>query len=206
MTIPKSTRRNSREKILDAAEAVGVDRGALSLTLDAVAERASVSKGGLLYHFPTKEALRAMIDRLCRSFEAQTLERMGKNHDASGPLSAYVADALDQNSGGSVASALLAAIANDTELFTPLREHRRRWLPQLDSAAPSFADRAIIWLATEGLWLLELLELSPLSKGQCHKVAERLFELARAREPVSTAQASITASKALSARGRSATR
>jgi hypothetical protein len=42
--------------------------------------------------------------------------------------------------------------------------------------------RAIIWLATEGLWLLELLELSPLSKGRRREIAEHLFGLANAKE------------------------
>ena len=41
--------------------------GAVHLTLDAVAERAGVSKGGLLYHFPSKESLlQAMVDRNMR--------------------------------------------------------------------------------------------------------------------------------------------
>src|SRR5262249_11737051 len=64
--------------------------------------------------------------------------------------------------GGNEAASLLAAIANDPNLLSPMRAHLRRWLPRL--AAPSFADRAIVWLATEGLWLLELLKLSPLKQ------------------------------------------
>ena len=40
------------------------------MTLDAVAQRAEVSKGGLLYHFPSKEALlQAMLARLCDRFD-----------------------------------------------------------------------------------------------------------------------------------------
>jgi AcrR family transcriptional regulator len=42
---------NSREKLLDAAEVVVMERGANSMTLDAVAAQANVSKGGLLYQF-----------------------------------------------------------------------------------------------------------------------------------------------------------
>jgi AcrR family transcriptional regulator len=172
-------RTNSRELILDAAEAVALSRGALSLTLDAVAERAGVSKGGLLYNFHNKEALlQAMVDRLCRSFEARTLERMG----VTGALEAYVSAALDEHADANVAAALLAAIANDTKLLAPMREHLSRWLPQLLPAAPSFADRAIVWLATEGLWLLELLELSPLNQKQRRQVAARLIERAQAAQ------------------------
>lgn len=57
-------RPSQRESVLDAAEAVVLADGAAHLTLDAVAERAGLSKGGLLYHFPTKELLlQAMVDR-----------------------------------------------------------------------------------------------------------------------------------------------
>jgi AcrR family transcriptional regulator len=45
------------ERILDAAEAVELRKGIASLTLDAAAARAGVSKGGLLHHSPTKARL-----------------------------------------------------------------------------------------------------------------------------------------------------
>src|SRR4028118_1337471 len=58
-------RKSSRAKILDAASELVSEIGAGRLTLDAVAERAGLSKGGLLYNFPTKEALlQGMIQRL----------------------------------------------------------------------------------------------------------------------------------------------
>ena len=50
-------RPSAREAMLDAAQAVVLKQGAASLTLDAVAREAQVSKGGVMYHFPTKQAL-----------------------------------------------------------------------------------------------------------------------------------------------------
>jgi len=40
----------ARDRILDAAEQLVAHQGASNLTLEAVAQAASVSKGGLLYH------------------------------------------------------------------------------------------------------------------------------------------------------------
>src|SRR5918995_4669163 len=58
-------RKSSREKILDAAAELVSEIGSGRLTLEAVAERAGLSKGGLLYNFPTKEALlQGMVQRL----------------------------------------------------------------------------------------------------------------------------------------------
>jgi AcrR family transcriptional regulator len=48
---------DARTRILDAAEAIVRARGVAGLTLDAAAKAAGVSKGGLLYHFASKEAL-----------------------------------------------------------------------------------------------------------------------------------------------------
>ncbi len=58
-------RASNRESILDAFQDLIVDVGAASVTLEAAAARAGVSKGGLLYHFPSKSELFAgLCDRL----------------------------------------------------------------------------------------------------------------------------------------------
>ena len=77
-------RKSSREKILDAAAELVSDIGSGRLTLDAVAERAGLSKGGLLYNFPNKDALlQAMIQRIIDevSLEKEALRR----HAPPGP-------------------------------------------------------------------------------------------------------------------------
>lgn len=48
---------HTRDHILEAAAKLVLTEGASGLTLDAVAKSAGISKGGLLYHFPSKEAL-----------------------------------------------------------------------------------------------------------------------------------------------------
>jgi len=56
---PQATHTDTRTRVLDAAEAIVQARGVPALTLDAAAREAGVSKGGLLYHFASKEALLA---------------------------------------------------------------------------------------------------------------------------------------------------
>lgn len=56
---------SSRDRILDAYEDLLAVEGERYATLEAVAARADVSKGGLLYHFPSKDRLAAALcDRL----------------------------------------------------------------------------------------------------------------------------------------------
>jgi AcrR family transcriptional regulator len=56
---------SARDRVLDAYETLLIEHGGAAVTLDAVVASAGVSKGGLLYHFASKEALAAgLLDRL----------------------------------------------------------------------------------------------------------------------------------------------
>jgi AcrR family transcriptional regulator len=103
---------NAREAILDAAEAVVIESGAGHLTLAAVAAKAGVSKGGLLYHFPSKEdLLKGMLDRLIQRFDQARKEKAeGLKRKAGAQIKATIltyaeGDARKEKIG----SALLAA-------------------------------------------------------------------------------------------------
>ena len=55
----------ARDRVLDAYESLLLEQGPSGATLDAVASAADVSKGGLLYHFGSKDALvNGLLERL----------------------------------------------------------------------------------------------------------------------------------------------
>jgi AcrR family transcriptional regulator len=55
----------ARDRVLDAFETLLIENGSGSVALDAVAAAAGVSKGGLLYHFASKDALaEGLLQRL----------------------------------------------------------------------------------------------------------------------------------------------
>lgn len=57
----------TRERILEAAEAVFGDNGYHDAIVDEIGRRTSLSKGGLYFHFPSKEDLFfAVLDRLAK--------------------------------------------------------------------------------------------------------------------------------------------
>jgi AcrR family transcriptional regulator len=60
---------SAKDRILDSFEDILIKEGERAATMDAVAAAAGVSKGGLLYHFPSKEA---MVEGLCQRLEALT--------------------------------------------------------------------------------------------------------------------------------------
>ncbi|NHU86254.1 TetR/AcrR family transcriptional regulator [Kocuria sp. JC486] len=55
----------ARDRLLEAFQAILVDDGERAATLDAVAARAGVSKGGLLYHFANRgELVQALLEHM----------------------------------------------------------------------------------------------------------------------------------------------
>ncbi|MER7015596.1 TetR/AcrR family transcriptional regulator [Saccharopolyspora sp. NPDC000359] len=48
---------DTRERILDALQRILINKGTAAVTLESVAAEAGVSKGGLLYHFRSKQAM-----------------------------------------------------------------------------------------------------------------------------------------------------
>ena len=177
-------RPSSRETILDAAEAVVLAAGAAHLTLDAVAERAGVSKGGLLYNFHTKELLlQAMVDRQMHRIEQARARALDQLPPGAGrELKACVLMSGDRrlDNERQLGSATLAATANNPRLLDPFREaHRRRleWFRSGDSAGLPFDRAAVVALAVDGLCLLELLQISPYDDGQRQTIIDGLLRL-----------------------------
>src|SRR5690348_11094601 len=108
--------RSARERLLDAAERVVAESGATHLTLDAVAKSAGVSKGGLLYHFPSKEAL--LEGMLARHFEdvdaevARRLESRGRKASRADMFQERIRVLLELNpERPAVGAAMVAASA-----------------------------------------------------------------------------------------------
>jgi AcrR family transcriptional regulator len=172
---------NSREVILDAAQAVVLEVGAAHMTLDAVAKKAGVSKGGLLYHFPTKEALlKELLKRRLQHLEEARKRKCAELQE--GPtreIKAYVLSTLARGrKDGPIGAALLAAIAHDPKLLEPVRDDYLRRLAELIPVGLRFERAVIVALAADGLRLLELLSLSPLNDRQRKQVIEELLRLA----------------------------
>lgn len=154
----------TRQTILQAAYQLVQREGGDRLTLDAVAHEAGLSKGGLLYHFPTKDALvGGMVAHLIDQFERDLELARGKETPGPGSwLRAYIrasCNSPDEEING--ATALLAAVANNPSLLEPLRSRYDSWQMHTENDGVPPARATIIRLALDGLWFAELLDLAP---------------------------------------------
>lgn len=89
---------NARINILESSLAVLRDPEGASLSFQSVADATGISKPGLMYHFPTKDALiRGVLDHVVTSWEERLLKFLDGPLEASTPeqrMSAYVEGAL----------------------------------------------------------------------------------------------------------------
>ncbi|WP_342641178.1 TetR/AcrR family transcriptional regulator [Rhodoligotrophos ferricapiens] len=173
-------RPSSKTVILDAAAAVVSEVGANHLTLDAVAERAGVSKGGLLYNYPTKEALlHAMVERFiqeCVERRETLAEELGG--DARGNLKALLLSRGESTeTERKTAHGMLAAVAENPRMLDPAREAQGEVMNILRNAKDPLAA-TVAWLAVEGLAFLDLIDLCPFSEEERKQILARALELA----------------------------
>jgi AcrR family transcriptional regulator len=174
-----SPRPSCRKILIEAAEKVVLEAGAGHLTLDAVAAKAKVSKGGLMYHFPNKDALlRAMVAHLVERFDAmQAKEQSALGKQKGAILKSHVLTGVGHPELNRISAAMLAASANEPKLLAPVRDHHIKQFAQFKAAGLPFELAAIVVLATSGLWLFELLQISPFDGRKRSRIIKKLMSL-----------------------------
>ena len=178
--------KHTRSQILDAAEAVVMRDGVRNLTLDAVAARSGISKGGLLYHFRSKEDLAAaMIERSIAWFDAALDEAEADDLEPKGRFTrAYIRASLGMTplTGAgfdNLCSAITTALLSFPERLGPVQEQGARTQDGIEKDGLDPVLATIIRLAVDGLWLSENFNLMRFDKDMKAKVAARLLQWTR---------------------------
>ncbi|CAN7312864.1 TetR/AcrR family transcriptional regulator [Mesorhizobium amorphae] len=176
----KTRRANSRDKILAAAAEVARETGPGSLSLDAVASRAGVSKGGLLYNFPTKAKLmQGLVEDYLREFE-QALESRATDNGGESRLAAYIRlSADDCEEPKPSASWIFSAIAEDPDFMTPIKTFKQQLFERLKDETPDIKALLVCFLAIEGLRSMNLFDSDVLSQDERRLLVASLLEIAK---------------------------
>lgn len=186
-TVAPAAATDVRTRILDAAEAMVRARGVSGLTLEAAAREAGVSKGGLLYHFASKEALlAAMLNRLA-DFVAEDFAK-GMQRLPPGPGRAAramlawgleVSEAEANERCDRAAAVFLAAFHHDPALLDPIRAvvAGLRDAVAADGLPPGHG--MAVMAAMDGLFMARIFgmyELAPAERRDMHTALSRLLE------------------------------
>ncbi len=160
-----SEKEHPTKTVILAAAATVVQRdGVGRLTIDAVAREAGLSKGGVLYHFASKDALIAgMLARMMSHFTDDMARSVAADSASPGRMTrAYIraTDYPDQ-ADAALTTGLLAAVVNDPAQMGEMRAIFATWQATLEHDGLSPALATVIRLAADGLWLADLFGLAP---------------------------------------------
>ena len=141
---------STRERILRAADAIATESGAGTVSLDAVAARAGISKGGLLYHFPTKGALlQALVQDYLEKTEAM-LEDVDNPARPNGLILKLMEHFLTEWRQAPPSGGLLAALSEDPTILAPVAAFDARILARLRANATDPLLAELVFYAMQG--------------------------------------------------------
>ncbi|KQP62609.1 TetR family transcriptional regulator [Methylobacterium sp. Leaf465] len=177
------TRREDRPVvILDAAERLIRRMGTRTLTIDAVAAEASLSKGGVLHHYASKDALiSALAERKLREIR----ESVAAHEVEQGPGPAALPLALIAHARQVYADedgfprALLLASAENPEAFAGFNAFLKQRLAQMEDVACCPGAGAMLTFATLGLLLSRTLGFHCLEGAELEKLFDAMESAAR---------------------------
>jgi AcrR family transcriptional regulator len=170
---------HARDIILRAAEAIVAEAGVTALTYDALVARSGVTRGGITYHFPTREALlQALVTHDLAAWETCLAEKRAGFSGVGADLHAYIASTADTTpEEGRLCAGLLSSTMSAPDLAEPWRDFFARYQQNLKTLPdPDLA--LIVSLAADGLFFLEILGLAAFPEAVRSRLIARLHALA----------------------------
>lgn len=171
----------ARQRVLEAAERIVKARGAANLTYEELVQESGVSRGGITYHFPTKdELLRALIERdLDQGKAEEARQRANVSAEPGAELIAQIRTwSTPDSDRRRFVAGMLSAVAHDPGLLDPIRCHH-----QAECAARTWDDaeiaQSILRLAAAGLFWSEFFGCNEVPAEQRERVLLRMEQFAR---------------------------
>ena len=148
----------ARQKVLDASRRIVMERGAGCLTFDEIAQVSGVTRGGITYHFPTKQdLLRALVFQDIAQWKSveEELAPADTAPETAELLAFLRAHTHEDPERRRFVTGMLGAVTLDPPILDPAREFERERL-----AGVEWNDRTLrlqlLRLAAMGLFWADL--------------------------------------------------
>ena len=172
-------RNSSRESLLDAAQIIVTKRGVAAMTLESVALLAGVTKGGLIYHFKTRELLlQALIERMVEQIESRYQEAAAKGGQTLEVLLLAMIDDTFSMSAADKAmmSNLLMAVSNYPNQLGPVQQMYERIASSITQSGEHSGLGLMVSCAIDGLLFLELLNIKHFTVHERAQMRQALID------------------------------
>lgn len=175
-------RESKREAALEAAKRVVQRDGVTALSYESVATEAQLTKGGLLYHFPSREELLlALHEYVAGAWENSMRREIGEGEpaglDEQSKTAAYVR--ASQNPDRAELLLTLEAATQNQEAHKIWSGIYERWAAPLPAAPDDAAAIRcfIARLAADGLWLYESINEQRIDPQVREQLVEEIIAL-----------------------------
>jgi AcrR family transcriptional regulator len=180
-------RNDTRDRIIRSAIKVAIKKGITKLTLAEVAKTAKISRGGVLYHFPSKDdLLKGLLQESVSEFLGSLVNTASADKTPGASMRAFIAltfagpgKGLNDISAALLTTLLITGTAVGREMLAYYQSSLEQWSDLIASDGLDDIDAAVIQMAADGLFLHEALGLRPLSAERRQKFLDRLVELTK---------------------------
>jgi AcrR family transcriptional regulator len=169
---------NAREKLMRAMLDIVGDEGAAALTYDSLVARSGLTRGGVMYHFPSKES---MLQGLVEHYMQQELgkvqarwESYGKTVDGLLRAELECAREADQNDQH-VSVSLLPVILQSPAMMANIRHVVEGRYTQLDEATAGFEQAAIALLVIDAFEMSKAFGFNLMPEHKRQAILKRLL-------------------------------
>ncbi len=148
----------ARQKVIEASRQIVMERGAGALTYDEIAQVSGVTRGGITYHFPTKQRLlQALVEQDIAQWKQ--LENINTPCDCPPEAAEIVAflraHTSEEPDRRRFVTGMLSAATLDPPVLDPAREYSRERLDALELSETNL-KLEILRLAAIGLFWSDL--------------------------------------------------
>lgn len=157
-----------RNTLLDIAEKIVSEQGARALTIEALANAAGITKGGVQYSFRSKEVLiDAMFERWDAAYHRILSQLTGGNPAPLTRVAGHIeATRLTDDTSNARAASLMTALLQSPEQLASTRRWYRSVIDGLDTSDKQGRRARLAFLATEGAFVLRFFGLMDISQEE----------------------------------------
>ncbi|MDX1944685.1 MAG: TetR/AcrR family transcriptional regulator [Pirellulaceae bacterium] len=185
---------DTRARIFRAAIQLAARDGLLTLTLENVATESGLSKGGVMHHFATKEALLSgVIMHFTDQVEREMTRLVAEDPQPSFRWVRAMLRLMDQDTSATAEGlpmkqtldrfmlSVLAATVNNPELMKPVQAIGQRLRGRLTSVPEEGLEQLVMWLVMDGLFLWQFVGMLADDDPLITQVHAHLLEKINAR-------------------------
>lgn len=169
-----------REEILHAASRIISKRGVQRFTIEEVAREANVSKGGFLYHFPSKEKLIIEMNKqVIKTFNERIEHFRSKKYSYHEAYLLATVQSFHESEAEllNMSTSILAAISNDKKILQLWQTEYERLNELLRKETYKLEHSLLVKTVCDGLWFSKMFQFTAIDENELETLAHYLLQL-----------------------------